>query len=158
MYRKKPYYIAIGRCFPYVVRVRLKYIEAGMYSDVKLYILVWAWASNWIMRRHLKKMCERGFAYLSLSAVDFLWLHSIPGNGILNYLCSNLLSCTFSSLNNQLFFPYAAYLIWKSESQWRRKRAFMCFLAFSVLCFLKPFKSQVLSVGLDGVRSKSESL
>lgn len=26
LYKKKPCYIAIGRCFPYVVRVRLKYI------------------------------------------------------------------------------------------------------------------------------------
>lgn len=59
----------------------------------------------------LRKCVREGFAYLCLSAVDSLWLLSIPGNGILNYLCSNLLSCMFSSLNNQLFFPYAAYLI-----------------------------------------------
>lgn len=38
--KKEPYCISTGRCFPYVVQVKLKYIEAGMYSNVKLYILV----------------------------------------------------------------------------------------------------------------------
>lgn len=37
----------------------------------------------------LRKRVREGLAYLCLSAVGSLWLLSIPGNGILNYFCSN---------------------------------------------------------------------